>query len=323
MLTALATHATSLVPRPLQHLRRFYEEHRPASEDNDHRGAKRNIARHYDLSNELFATFLDKSMTYSSALFEISGDSLEKAQARKVERILDIAGVSGGSRVLEIGTGWGELALRAAKRGASVTSLTLSEEQARVARQRVDEAGFSNVVDIRVEDYRDVSGRYDAIVSVEMIEAVGERWWPEFFGQLDRLLEPNGKVGLQAILMDHSRLLETRSSWTWVHKYIFPGGLVPSRKAIDDVLEQNTTLAVTQDLRFGLSYAETLQRWRRTFESRASQIEALGFDETFRRMWSFYLAYSEAGFRSGYLDVAQLVLDRHARADFRYSRGDQ
>jgi cyclopropane-fatty-acyl-phospholipid synthase len=249
-------------------------------------------------------------MTYSSALFETPSDSLERAQDRKVERILDIAGVGVGTRLLEIGTGWGELALRAAKRGASVTSLTLSEEQASHARKRVEEAGFSGAVEIKVEDYRDVSGRYDAIVSVEMIEAVGERWWPQYFRTLDERLAPSGRIGLQSIVMGHDRLMATKSSWTWIHKYIFPGGLIPSEQAIRQGLTEHTSLHVIDQLRFGESYATTLSRWREQFGAQADTVDQLGFDRTFRRMWNFYLAYSEAGFRSGYIDVAQFVLAR-------------
>jgi cyclopropane-fatty-acyl-phospholipid synthase len=310
VLEAMARNVTSLVPARLQHLRRFFEARHPIDEDNDRRGAKRNITRHYDLSNELFALFLDQSMSYSSALFEHPEESLEEGQARKVSRILDISGVGPGSRVLEIGTGWGELALQAARRGATVTSVTLSQEQAAYARRKVDEAEFGGMVDIRTQDYRDVTGQYDAIVSVEMIEAVGERWWPTFFQKIDSLLALNGKVGLQAILMEHDRLLATRSSWTWIHKYIFPGGIIPSRQAIDEVLTHHTTLRVIDALSFGSSYADTLLQWRDAFAAQKSAVAALGFDETFRRMWNFYLAYSEAGFRSGYLDVTQLALGR-------------
>ncbi len=209
-------------------LRRRFDPRLPSAEDNDRTGARRNIARHYDLSNELFATFLDESMSYSSALFE-DPTSLREAQARKIERLLDATNVGEGSRVLEVGTGWGELALRAARRGAQVTSVTLSTEQAHLARERVRDAGLDDRVDIRVEDYRDVEGDYDAIVSVEMIEAVGERWWPTYFRTLDQRLAPGGRVGLQCILMSHDQLEATKSSWTWIHKYIFPGGSFPPR----------------------------------------------------------------------------------------------
>jgi cyclopropane-fatty-acyl-phospholipid synthase len=313
VLEAMARQVDTLVPPKLQWIRRLYEPRHPKPEDNDRDGSRRNIARHYDLSNELFAAFLDESMTYSSALF-VGGaeESLAAAQARKTDRLLDATGVGAGSRVLEIGTGWGALAMRAAMRGARVTTVTLSEEQATLARQRIARAGLTSAVDVRIEDYRDVTGQFDAVLSVEMIEAVGERWWPEYFRTLEKRLAPSGRIGLQAILMAHDRLLATKGSWTWIHKYIFPGGVIPSTQAIRQTLSEHTKLEVIDQLNFGESYAITLRRWRDLFDAREERIDQLGFDRTFRRMWDFYLAYSEAGFRSGYLDVAQLVLARGA-----------
>jgi cyclopropane-fatty-acyl-phospholipid synthase len=309
-LTPMARDMASLVPPAFQWLRRWYNERHPIEEDNDRVGAQRNIARHYDLSNELFATFLDESMNYSSALFNAPGESLVEGQRRKVERILDAAGVTAGSTVLEIGTGWGELAMQAALRGATVTSVTLSREQAAMARTRIEQAGVADRVDVRVQDYRDVDGRFDAIVSVEMIEAVGERWWPTYFRTLDERLAPGGRIALQAILMPHDRLMASRRSWTWIHKYIFPGGLLLSERVIDDVCAAHTSLRVIDRLHMSASYAETLRQWRERFTARAEEVEAMGFDAIFRRMWTFYLAYCEAGFRAGYLDVAQLTLSR-------------
>ena len=310
VLEAMARHVDILIPPRIQWARRLYESRHPQDEENDREGSRRNVARHYDLSNELFASFLDESMTYSSALFDSESETLARAQERKIERLLDATGVAGGSRVLEIGTGWGQLALQAARRGARVTSVTLSEEQATMARRRVELAGLTPCIDIRVEDYRDVTGQFDAVISVEMIEAVGERWWPEYFRALDERLAPAGRVGLQSILMGHDSLMATKSSWTWIHKYIFPGGLIPSEEAIRRVLGEHTRLQVVDQLRFGDSYAATLCRWREQFDVQADVVEELGFDRTFRRMWDFYLAYSEAGFLSGYIDVAQFVLAR-------------
>ena len=310
VLTQLARNVSSLVPASLQRLRRWYDASFPAHEDNDRVGAKNNIARHYDLSNDLFAAFLDESMTYSSALFDDVAEPLNTAQVRKVERLLDVAGVGPGSTVLEIGTGWGELALRAARRGARVTTLTLSTEQAALARLRIQEAGFEDRVDVRIQDYRDVEGRFDAVVSVEMIEAVGEQWWPTYFRVLDQRLAPGGKVGLQAILLPHDRMMASKDSWTWIHKYIFPGGLIPSVGAIEGAVAGHTSLRVVDRLHFGASYAETLKRWRDRFDTNSELIASLGFDTAFRRMWHFYLAYCEGGFRAGYLDVAQFVMTR-------------
>jgi cyclopropane-fatty-acyl-phospholipid synthase len=310
VLTPMARNMGTLVPPAAQWLRRWYNERHPLSEDNDKTGASRNIARHYDLSNEMFETFLDETMTYSSALFEGGNTDLKLAQDLKIQRILDAAGVTNDSSVLEIGTGWGELSLQAARRGAIVTTVTLSNEQAVLARQRVREANLSDRVNVRVQDYRDVEGRFDAIVSVEMIEAVGERWWPTYFKSLDDRLEPGGKVGLQAILMPHDRLMASKRSWTWIHKYIFPGGLLLSEQVIDQVCAQHTSLRVVDRLHMADSYAETLRIWRERFNADPARVDGLGFDATFRKMWTFYLAYCEAGFRSGYLNVAQLTMAR-------------
>jgi cyclopropane-fatty-acyl-phospholipid synthase len=310
LLEPMARNRQTLIPARLQWLRHLYEPTPPTGEDNDAVGARRNVARHYDLSNQLFALFLDRSMTYSSGLFAGAGETLEQAQARKIERLLDATRVAAGSRVLEIGTGWGELAIRAARRGAEVTTLTLSCEQADLARRRVADEGLSAAVDVLEEDYRLSSGRYDAVLSIEMVEAVGERWWPVYFQTLEERLAPGGRVGLQSILMGHDALLATRRSWTWIHKYIFPGGIIPSLEAIEHTLASHTGLQVVDRLHFGPSYAETLRRWRARFDDQAPAAELLGFDRVFQRMWDFYLAYAEAGFRSGHLDVAQLVLTR-------------
>jgi cyclopropane-fatty-acyl-phospholipid synthase len=312
LLTVLASRATTLVPPPLQRLRRLAMSRRPAGQDNTVAGARANITHHYDMSNELFALFLDPSLSYSCALFagdpeSATGESLQTAQHRKIDRILDLAGVAAGTRLLEIGTGWGELAIRAAGRGAQVTSVTISTEQAQLARQRIAAAGRSGQVDVRLQDYREVSGEFDAVVSVEMIEAVGANHWPEYFGSIARLLRPGGRAGVQAITMPHDRMLATLNTYTWVVKYIFPGGHLPSVRAIR---EHATAAGLQPDSGFGMGrhYAETLRRWRARFEAEAASVDALGFDEVFRRMWSLYLAYSEAGFAAGYLDVRQFCL---------------
>ncbi|MGC8511927.1 MAG: class I SAM-dependent methyltransferase [Acidimicrobiales bacterium] len=308
LLSAMAASMRTLIPPRLQWIRRFYEPTLPPEEDNDPRGSLRNIQRHYDLSNDLFAVFLDPSMTYSSALYDKPDEPLADAQARKIERLLDETRVGPGVRVLEIGTGWGELAIRASRRGAKVTSLTLSVEQATLARKRIAEEGLSHSVDVKVEDYRSSAGTYDAVVSVEMVEAVGERWWPTYFSTLEARLAPGGRIGLQTILMRHEGFVAARNSWTWIHKYIFPGGMIPSMESIEGVLRSSTRLRVLQRHHFGNSYAETLAAWREKFVAEEQAVDRLGFDRTFRRMWEFYLAYSEAGFRSGYLDVAQIVM---------------
>ena len=310
-LTVLAADVADLVPRPLQLARSLVQRRTPRPHRNTTRQTRSNIAHHYDLSNDLFGVFLDESLSYSSALFDGDpGEPLVLAQHRKIDRLLDRAGVGAGTRLLEIGTGWGELAIRAASRGATVHTVTLSSEQQALARERVAAAGLGDRVSIELCDYREVRGEYDAIVSVEMIEAVGHEYWPAYFRTLDRLLAPGGRVAIQAILMPHDRMLATRGSYTWINKYIFPGGFLPSAQVIDEVTARHTALRVTDRLAFGADYAETLRRWDAAFMAASDRVRALGFDETFVRMWHFYLCYSRAGFASGYLDVQQLTLER-------------
>ena len=308
LLTAFATSVHDLIPAALQRLRPLAVVRHPRSMHNSLTQARANVAEHYDLSNDLFAQFLDETMTYSSALFDTSQPSwadLTNGQRRKVDRLLDAARVGPGSRVLEIGTGWGELCIQAAGRGAEVHSITLSAEQQRLARRRVAEAGLSDRVRIELKDYREVDGLYDAVVSVEMIEAVGYPFWPTYFQALDRLVSPGGRVAIQAITMPHHRMLASRNTYTWIQKYIFPGGLIPSVEALVGVTERQTRLRTVGMLSLRPHYAETLRLWRERFTEHREAVSALGFDETFHRMWELYLAYSEAGFRSGYLDVYQ------------------
>jgi cyclopropane-fatty-acyl-phospholipid synthase len=308
LLNEFAKSITELIPPVLQRLRHLAVVRPPRSQHNSRAQARRNIAEHYDLSNDLFAEFLDETMTYSSALFDTRPASpvdLPDAQRRKIDRLLDTARVGPASRMLEIGTGWGELCLRAAARGAHVRSITLSAEQQRLARHRVAAAGLSDRVDIDLCDYRDVDGRYDAVLSVEMIEAVGYRFWPTYFQMLDRLVVPGGRVAIQAITMPHDRMLGTRNTYTWIQKYIFPGGMLPSAEAIIGITERHTRLRTVDMFSLRPHYAETLRLWRERFVERRDAVAALGFDDVFHRMWQLYLAYSEAGFKSGYLDVYQ------------------
>jgi cyclopropane-fatty-acyl-phospholipid synthase len=322
LLTVFAVAVSTLVPGWLQPLRRMAVRSIPGTDDPTIAQARRNIARHYDLSNEMFALFLDPTMTYSGALFDsdatglpaggLAGspaavEALTAAQHRKMDRLLDLTAVRAGCRVLEVGTGWGELAIRAARRGALVRTVTISERQHALAVERVAAAGLSGRVSVELADYRELHGQYEAVLSVEMIEAVGERYWPDYFAALARLSGPGGRVGLQAITMPHQRMLASRRTQTWVLKYIFPGGLIPSLTAIEATAAVSG-LAIADKFSFGPHYAQTLQIWRRRFAASGSRLSLLGFDEVFRRMWMLYLAYSEAGFRSGYLDVNQLLL---------------
>ncbi len=315
VLTVFAEQLASLVPPRLQSFRRLAVKALPSSHRGDQAHTRTNIAAHYDLSNEMFELFLDPSMSYSAALFDpateaaesVEWDLLGTAQQRKIERLLDAAAVGQGSTVLEIGTGWGELALRAAARGARVHSITLSVEQADLARARVKAAGVGDLVDIEVCDYRDTRGQYDAVVSVEMIEAVGHHFWGDYFATLSARTRPGGRAVIQAITMPHARMLATRDTFTWIQKYIFPGGFLPSTESIASDARR-AGLQVQERFVFGQHYARTLRAWRARFDANAEQVEAAGFDQVFRRMWSLYLAYSEAGFASGYLDVQQVVL---------------
>lgn len=311
LLVPFARRLADAVPPWLLRLRAVVDRPIPRAHRNSPAGARRNISAHYDLSNEMFAAFLDETMTYSSALFDdrvpFGEQDLADAQRRKMDRVLDLARVDQGSQVLEIGTGWGALAVRAAERGATVTTLTLSGEQAQIARQRARDHGVADRVDVRLCDYREATGRYDAVVSVEMIEAVGEEYWPSYFEAIRRRLVPDGVAVVQAIVMSHERLLATRRSWGWIQKHVFPGGLIPSLTAIQQT-SGAAGLRVSHVDTFGEHYAHTLAVWRRRFDDNWPAIRALGFPDDFRRLWEFYLAYSQAGFATGYLDVAHVVL---------------
>jgi cyclopropane-fatty-acyl-phospholipid synthase len=329
-LTVLAADLPTLIPASLQRARALVVPRPPRAQRSTATNSRNNIAHHYDLSNDLFGTFLDPTLSYSSALFdtpvraydghlvaippggEAATEPLADAQARKIERLLDVTGVGTGTRLLEIGTGWGELAIRAAHRGATVRSVTLSSEQLELATKQVAAAGVSDRVRVELCDYRAIEERaaYDAVVSVEMIEAVGHEFWPTYFRTLDAVLAPGGRVGLQAIVMPHDRMLATRRTHTWINKYIFPGGFLPSVEAIEQVTREHTGLRVSERLSFGSHYAETLRRWDTEFLAAGERVRELGFDETFQRMWHFYLEYSRAGFASGYLDVEQILLTR-------------
>ncbi|HEX5406207.1 MAG TPA: cyclopropane-fatty-acyl-phospholipid synthase family protein [Pseudonocardiaceae bacterium] len=310
VLTPFAARMTGLVPQPLRDIRRWAGHRKPAAEHNTIDGARENIHRHYDLSNDLFGMFLDDTMTYSCAWFAPGTDELSAAQVRKVDAILDYAGVRAGSKVLEIGSGWGTLAIRAAQRGADVTSLTISTEQKELADQRIAEAGVADRARVVMRDYREETGRYDAVVSVEMIEAVGHQYWPDYFGAVDRVLQPGGRFALQAITMPHSQMLATRYSQGWPHKYIFPGGELLSIPEIEYQVAEHTDMRIIERQSLGSHYARTLRHWRLRFLEQWPKVSALGFDETFHRMWEFYLAYFESGFRADYLDVWQLRMDK-------------
>lgn len=315
-LAPYAARLSGLVPGWMLQLSRLVDLPIPADQRGAVEDTQENISAHYDLGNDMFAAFLDPSLSYSSALFDrsrpVAEQDLQEAQLRKVDAALDLANVGAGDDVLEIGTGWGTLAIEAARRGARVTTITLSVEQAALARERIEDAGYADRVEVLVQDYRHVAGSFDAVVSIEMIEAVGERYWPDYFAALSRLVRPGGAIALQAILMPHERYLATRNSYGWIQKHIFPGGLIPSETVISEQAGK-VGLAVTRTDRFGADYAETLRRWRSAFLAAWPAIQSEAFGEEFRRTWEFYLAYCEAGFRTGAIDVAQIRLEADER----------
>ena len=270
---------------------------------NTRTGSRRNIAAHYDLGNDFYALWLDPSMTYSSALY--AGDAartLAQAQGTKLSRALERLELAPGARLLEIGCGWGSFAELAAANGHHVTGLTLSAEQLAYARRRLGAAAA-----IELRDYRDERGRYDAVVSIEMIEAVGERWWPAYFARIADALPAGGRALVQAIVISDELFPRYRTGTDFIQKYIFPGGMLPS-PARFEVEAAAAGLRVAEAHRFGPDYARTLAEWRRRFLARWEEARALGFDERFRRLWEFYLAYCEAGFATGSTDVVQYLL---------------
>ena len=278
---------------------------------NTRRGSLQNISFHYDMGNAFYAQWLDPDMIYSSALYTTGDETLEHAQAAKMARIAELLAPGPDANVLEIGCGWGALALALASRhGARVTGLTLSTEQLAHARKRVDEAGLSPRVDLRLQDYRDVEGRYDRIVSIEMLEAVGERYWPVYFDTLRKRLAPGGVAVVQVITMADAHFDHYRRSPDFIQRFIFPGGMLPSVGALDaEAARAGFTLERAES--FGASYAATLAEWRHRFLAAWPAIEPLGFDASFKRLWEYYLCYCEAGFLSGRVDVGLFML-KHA-----------
>ncbi len=273
--------------------------------------ARRHIGYHYDLGNDLFRLMLDDSMTYSCAVFERPDEPLAEAQRRKLRRVCDKLELTPDDRVLEIGCGWGSFALVAAgEYGAHVTGLTLSAEQAALARTRVAAAGLSDRVTILEEDYREHRGAYTKLASIEMLEAIGERQFPTFFAACDRFLEAGGSACLQTILVPDDRYERYRRSADWIERYVFPGCLIPSLAALTGAMARGSQLTVSSVDEIGEHYGETLGRWRSQFWDAIDDVRALGYDDRFVRTWDFYLGSCEAAFRTGWLNDAQLVLTR-------------
>ena len=275
--------------------------------DNAPRQAKANIAAHYDLGNDFYSAWLDDTMTYSSARFETGKDTLEQAQLRKVHLLLDRLDLGPGKRLLEIGSGWGTLAIEAAKRGADVVSLTLSEEQKAWADQRIREAGLSDRIEIRLQDYRDIADQFDAVASVEMVEAVGQRWWDTYLRAIARNLKPGGRAALQFISMDHRLFGGYSRNADFIQTYIFPGGQLVDEPVFAGLAGDEGLSWEDRD-GFGLDYAETLKRWRASYDGAVGSGKLKGFGDRFHRLWRYYLMYCEGGFRGGAIDVAQVTM---------------
>jgi cyclopropane-fatty-acyl-phospholipid synthase len=278
---------------------------------NTRSGSRRNIRYHYDLSNDLFSLFLDETMTYSSAVFAQAGQSLAEAQRNKFRRLAEKAHVGPLDHVLEIGCGWGGFAIFAARTyGCRVTGITISDEQYRVALERVRAAGLADRVEIRLRDYRDVQGRFDKIVSIEMFEALGRENWAPFFRKCEDVLAPEGLVAIQAICVPDHRFDEYVRHCDWIQKWIFPGSLLASTLGICRATARAGTLGIHHLEDVGIHYALTLRRWREAFLANLEGVRALGFDERFIRMWDYYLATCEAAFETRSLGNLQLVLSR-------------
>ena len=288
------------VMRAVQNIRHWFNR-------NTKRQARRNIHDHYDIGNAFYSAWLDPSMTYSSALYETPTQDLTSAQTNKYRRLAEAIDLQPGHKLLEIGCGWGGFAEYAAKHhGAHVVGLTISTEQRDFARKRVFEAGLADRVEIRFQDYRDERGQYDRIASIEMIEAVGEQFWPQYFSQLRDRLMPGGLVGIQAITIQDRLFQGYRREVDFIQRYVFPGGMLPSPGVLKS-LGEKFGVPVIRERIFGEDYAKTLATWRDNFRAAWPNLTPLGFDDRFRRLWEYYLAYCEAGFLSGNIDVRQVV----------------
>jgi cyclopropane-fatty-acyl-phospholipid synthase len=276
---------------------------------NSRDGARRNIAAHYDLGNDFFRLFLSQDLMYSSALFAGDGDTLEAASARKLDRICRQLRLQPGDHVVEIGTGWGGFALHAARRyGCRVTTATISREQHALACARVREAGLEDRVTVLLKDYRDLSGRFDKLVSIEMVEAIGAAQLDAYFGKIGELLAPDGLALVQAITIEDHRYRQALRSVDFIKRHVFPGSFIPSVAALVSAKARSSELALVHLEDFGGSYARTLQAWRERFLAQRPQAQGLGYDARFARLWEFYLAYCEGGFRERSIGVAQLLM---------------
>ena len=289
---------------------RLFNRWRHAMRANTRKGSRRNIPRHYDLGNAFYAEWLDAGMTYSSAIYRSPDQTIEVAQIEKQERVLELLDLRPGDRVLEIGCGWGGLAERIARGDRlHVTGITLSPAQLDFARRRVAAAGLDRKADLRLQDYRETTGQFDRIVSIEMLEAVGQAFWPTYFATLRERLSPGGVAVLQGITIDDHRFTTYQNSIDFIQRYIFPGGMLPSVAEMRRQIERAGLRLVTMET-FGQSYARTLAEWNRRFQAAWPKIEAMGFSPRFKRMWEYYLAYCEGGFTAGAIDVGLYKIER-------------
>ncbi|HKC04039.1 MAG TPA: cyclopropane-fatty-acyl-phospholipid synthase family protein [Sphingomicrobium sp.] len=275
--------------------------------DNAPRKARENIQAHYDLGNDFYSAWLDETMTYSCARFAAPDESLEAAQLNKIHALLDRLELKPSQRLLEIGCGWGSLAIEAARRGVSVVGLTLSKEQKAWAEDKIAAAGFSSQIEIRLQDYRDTAEQFDAVASVEMVEAVGQRWWGAYLDCIARNLKPGGRAALQFISFDHSMFDRYARSADFIQTYIFPGGMLLNEPRFEALARER---GLSWDGRdgFRLDYAETLKRWRERYDQAVARSALGDFGETFHDLWRYYLMYCEGGFRGGAIDVAQVTM---------------
>lgn len=278
---------------------------------NTRRGSRRNIAAHYDLGNEFYRQWLDAGMSYSAGLFSSGGETLEQAQNAKLDRVLRLLELAGGERVLEIGCGWGALAERLVQNRCSLIGITLSNEQLAYAQQRLSGQAPAEHCNLRLQDYRDVRGNFDRIVSIEMLEAVGEAYWPTYFKKLHECLRPGGIAVLQVITIDEARFENYRHRPDFIQKYIFPGGMLPTPEIIGREASKAGLHLVSNEF-FGDDYARTLEEWRTRFQNAWPQIKALGFDQRFKKMWDYYLAYCQVGFETAAITVGLYKFKRAA-----------
>lgn len=278
---------------------------------NTRRGAKRNIAAHYDLGNDFFSLWLDESMMYSCAIFEDENTTLAEAQRIRLDRVCERLDLQSGERLVEIGTGWGAMAMHAAKYyGCHVTTTTISKEQFELARKRIDAAGLSDQITLLLEDYRDLTGQYDKLVSIEMVEAIGKSQYDTYFTKCAELLKPGGRMLIQAITIEDDRFEDYSKNVDFIQHYVFPGSCLPSQKIMSDTISRVSDMTIRSVDSIGLHYATTLQHWRQNFFARLDEVRALGYPDRFIRMWEYYLCYCEGGFLERSIDDILLVAER-------------